>query len=72
MVKLIGTAATIADVLVAVLQPESSASTLANVPGGRNVILSETAHMASSLYGCLEPHIDSLLAETTIMSNGAQ
>ena len=67
MVKLIGTAATIADVLVPMLEPAGSGQTRANMLGGRDAILAEIARVSPSLYGCLGPHVESLLAETMMM-----
>ncbi len=69
MVKLIGTAAAIADALVPALEPDGCGKIRATEPGGRDVILSTITGVAPSLSGCLEPYLDSLLAETMLMEH---
>jgi HD-like signal output (HDOD) protein len=69
MVKLIGTAAAIADALVPALEPDGCGQIRATEPGGRDVILSTITGVAPSLSGCLEPYLDSLLAETMLMEH---
>jgi HD-like signal output (HDOD) protein len=67
MVKLIGAAAAMAEVLLPAWEPDGSGQTRASVPGGRDTIRSEMARVGPSLYGCLQAHVDSLLAETMMM-----